>query len=200
MVLIYKISNQFGMLVNYSLGPSDDFSIVSHSVTLVPRLEYSVNLLSEIIETLSEKKSEIKESNKDLASFFDEKDAAHLESLELERTCWYCHEVLYVVKKRASGINGITSLPEVLPSVIQMIRTISARLYEILPDCSQKLSELSVHLGSIVMDSAALTKARFDFRQSNEESASVLDKVKLMTNSKMCKSYPNVGFLKTCDT
>lgn len=187
------------MFVKYSVESSDDFNI-SHSVTLVPRLEYSVNLLSEIIETLSEKKSEIKESNRDLVTFFDEQDPAHLQSLELEKTFWYCHEVLSIVKKRASGINGLTSLPEVLPSTIPVIRTISAKLFEIMPNSSQKLSELSVHLGSIVLDSAALTKARFDFSQSNEESARTLDEVKLMVDSKISKSYPNVDFFKLCNT
>ena len=187
------------MLVKCNVESSDDFNI-SHSVTLVPRLEYSVNLLSEIIDTLSEKKSELKVSNKDLTSYFDEQDPTHLQSLELEKTYWYCHEVLFVVKKRTSGINGVTSLPEVLPSVIPMIRTISAKLYEIMPNSSQKLSELSVHLGSIVLDSAALTKARFDFSQSNEESARILDEVKLMVDSKISKSYPNVDFFKLCNT
>ena len=65
------------MLVKYSIESSDDFNI-SHSVTLVPRLEYSARLLSEIIDALSEKKSELKESNKDLVSYFDEQDPAHL--------------------------------------------------------------------------------------------------------------------------
>ncbi len=196
---IQNSKSTFGMLVKCNIESSDDFNI-SHSVTLVPRLEYSVNLLSEIIDTLSEKKSELKESNKDLVSYFDEQEPTHLQSLELEKTYWYCHEVLSVVKKRTSGINGVTSLPEVLPSTIPMIRTISAKLFEIMPNSSQKLSELSVHLGSIVLDSAALTKARFDFSQSNEESARILDEVKLMVDSKISKSYPNVDFFKLCNT
>lgn len=187
------------MFVKYNVESSDNFNIF-HSVTLVPRLEYSVNLLSEIIDTLSEKKSELKKSNKELATIFDEQNPLHLQSLELEKTYWYCHEVLSIVKKRMSGINGVISLPKVLTSAIPMIRTISARLYGILPDCSQKLSELSVHLGSIVLDSAALTKARFDFSQSNEESASLLDEVKLMADSKISKLYPNVDFFKLCNT
>ena len=182
------------MFVKYSAESPDDFNI-SRSVTLVPRLEYSVNLLSKIIDTISEKKSELEKSNKELATFFDEQNPLHLQSLELEKTYWYCHEILSIVKKRASGINGVTSLPEVLTSTIPMIRTISAKLYGILPDCSQKLSELSVHLGSIV-----LTKARFDFSQSNEESASVLDEVKLMVDSKISKLYPNVDFFKLSNT
>jgi hypothetical protein len=55
-------------------------------------------------------------------------------------------------------------------------------------------------LGSIVLDSAALTKARFDFSQSNNEASIFLDEVKLMVDSKLSKQYPNVDFFKLCDT
>jgi len=50
------------------------------------------------------------------------------------------------------------------------------------------------------LDSAALTTARFDFIQSNQESATLLDKVKLMADSKLSKQYPNLDFFKLCNT
>jgi hypothetical protein len=77
-----------------------------------------------------------------------------------------------------------------------MIRTVSAQLFVVSPISSQKLSELSVCLGSIVLDSAVLTQARFDFSKSNEKSAILLDEVKLMVNSKLNKQYPIVDFFK----
>ncbi len=76
------------------------------------------------------------------------------------------------------------------------MRTISAKLFVLFPSCSQQLSELSVHLGSIVLDSAALTKARFDFNKSNHLSSTLLDEVKLMADSKLNKQYPLVDFFK----
>ena len=172
----------------------------SHSVTLVPRLGYSVNLLDEIVEILKEKRSEIKKSNKSLVCDFDETDKTHLKAIELEQTVVFSLETLYQIKKRTTSISGITSIPEALPAVIPMIRIISAQLFDILPNCSQKLSELSVHLGSIVLDSATLTKARFDFSQCNEESSSLLNEVKLIVDSKINKQYPNLDFFKLCDT
>ena len=42
-----------------------EYATISHSVTLVPRLEYSVNLLDEIVEILEKKRNELKKSNKD---------------------------------------------------------------------------------------------------------------------------------------
>lgn len=185
------------MLVRCSINVDEN---ISHSVTLVPRLEYSVNLLDEIITTLREKRDDIKELNRSLASDFDEEDKTHLAALNLEHTISFSFEVLSNTKKRMARISGISSIPEVLPSAIPMIRIISAQLFDVVPHCSQKLSELSVHLGSIVLDSAALTKARFDFSQSNEESSAILDEVKLMVDSKISKQYPNLDFFKLCTT
>jgi len=172
---------------------------ISHSVTLVPRLEYSMNLLNEIIETLEGKCIELKESNKFLALDFDESDKIHLNAIKLEQIMIRSLDILLHIKQRTGCISGIHSILEVLPASIPVIRTVSAQLYGLIPHCSQKLSELSVHLGSIVLDSAVLTKARFDFSQSNEESSTILDEVKLMADSKLNKQYPNLDFSKLCN-
>ncbi|MGY5149724.1 MAG: hypothetical protein ACW9W3_06645 [Candidatus Nitrosopumilus sp. bin_68KS] len=185
------------MLVKYN---ESDIEKISNSVTLVPRLEYSSNLLTEIIDILSEKLYDLKKSNRDLVLFFDETDKNHLSAMDLERTLAFSLEVLKTIQKRIISISGIHSIPEALPSSIPMIRTISAQFFSIAPICSQRLSELSVHLGSIVLDSASLTKARFDFSQSNHESSIFLDEVKLMVDSKISKQYPNVDFSKLCNT
>jgi len=184
------------MLVKCSVPSDHD---ISHSVTLVPRLDYSMNLLNGIIEILEEKYDDLKESNKFLALDFDEYDKTHLNAIKLEQILIHSLDILLHIKQRTSCISGIHSIPEVLPVSIPMIRTVSAQLYRIIPHCSQKLSELSVHLGSIVLDSAVLTKARFDFSQSNEESSTILDEVKLMADSKLNKQYPNLDFSKLCN-
>ena len=187
------------MLVKYNFD-TIRYENISHSVTLVPRLEYSTHLLSEIVDILTEKLNNLKKSNSDLVLFFDESDKNHYIALELEQNLNFSLSVLLHIKKRITCISGVNSIPEVLPSSIPMIRTVSAQLFNILPMCSQKLSELSVHLGSIVLDSAALTKARFDFSQSNGESSLFLDEVKLMVGSKLSKQYPNVDFSKLFNT
>ena len=169
---------------------------ISHSVTLVPRLEYSLNLLNDIIEILEKTRSELKESNKFLAFDFDESDKVHLKAIKLEQIMMNSLDILLHIKQRTGRISGIHSIPQVLPASIPMIRTVSAQLFGVIPYCSEKLSELSVHLGSIVLDSAVLTKARFDFRQSNDESSAILDEVKLMADSKLSKQYPNLDFSK----
>ena len=45
-----------------------------------------------------------------------------------------------------------------------------------------------------------LTTASFDFSQSNNESSTSLNEVKLMVDSKLSKQYPNLDFFKLCNT
>ena len=183
------------MLINYSIDTIESTN-TSHSVTLVPRLDYSVNLLNDIIEILQEKKIELKNVNQYLITDFNEDDKFHLKNIKLEHLVVSSLDVLIKIKNQIGSISGINSIPEILTSSIPMIRIVSAKLFVLFPMYSQKLSELSVHLGSIVLDSAALTKARFDFSKSNHMSALLLDEVKLMTDSKLNKRYPLVDFYK----
>jgi len=196
---IQNLEQQNSMLAKCDVSTLE-YENISHSVTLVPRLEYSVNLLDEIVEVLKKKRHDLKKSNRPLVADFDETDNTHLKAIELERIMAFSLEILSQIKKRTRRISGVSSIPEVLPAAIQLIRTVSAQLFDIVPNCSHKLSELSVHLGSIVLDSAALTKARFDFSQSNEESSTLLNEVKLMVDSKISKQYPNLDFFKICNT
>jgi hypothetical protein len=183
------------MLVKYGLDALASEN-TSYSVTLVPRLNFSIDLLSSIIEILQEQRIELKNLNKHLIIDFDEFDQSHLKSLKLEQMIVFSLDILFQIKSQIDLISGIQSIPEILPSSIPMIRTVSAQLFVVSPISSQKLSELSVCLGSIVLDSAVLTQARFDFSKSNEKSAILLDEVKLMVNSKLNKQYPIVDFFK----
>ncbi len=187
------------MLVKYSIDSLNPDTI-SHSVPLVPRLEYSVNLLNEIIDLIEKKRFDLKDSNQYFMNNFDENDESELNSIKLEQSVTLSLEILFQIRNRTSRISDVTSITEILPSSIHVIRIVSAQLFEILPHCSQKLSELSVHLGSILLDSAALTKAKFDFGNSNDESSIFLDEVKLMADCKISKQYPNLDFLKSSNT
>ena len=193
------LHHQNSMMVKHSITPLE-YETISHSVTLVPRLEYSLKLIDEIVGVLKKKRHEIKKSNKILGEEFDENQKDHLISLSMERTIVFSLEVLMRIKKRIGSISGIGIIPKLLPSSIQMVRIVSAKLFEFIPHCSQILSELSLHMGSIVLDSAALTSARFDFSKSNEESSSLLDEVKLIADSKISKQYPNLDFFKLDNT
>ncbi|RNJ78988.1 MAG: hypothetical protein D9C04_06180 [Nitrosopumilus sp. B06] len=164
---------------------ADTITDISHTVTLVPRLQYSGILLDGIVLSLRAMRDSLHESNRDITEW---------EALESEEMIVLALEAVITVQKKAGQISGVNSIPEVLSASIQVIRTVSASLYEMMPGCSRRLSELSVHLGSIVLDSAAITHARFDFGRSNSESAAMLDEAKLIADSKLKKQYPNVDF------
>ncbi len=176
------------MLVRCS-ADSLEIENISHSVTLVPRLKYSVNLLNDAIDVLDCKQNDLKNINKDMIFDFDDSDEIQVDALKVEYVVTFSLNTLLYVKKNMEKISNVSSIPEILPSAIPVIRTISATLFDIIPKCSQKLSELSVHLGSIVLDSAALTTARFDFSRSNVKSSILLDEIKSMVNSKFTSRY-----------
>lgn len=185
---IQSLKIAFGMLVKYSAN-SLDIENISHSVTLVPRLKYSVDLLNDAIDVLDSNHNDLKNANKDLDVDFDESDELQVDALKMEHLVVFSLETLLYVKKSMEKISNVYSIPEIIPSSIPVIRTISAKLFDVIPQCSQKLSEISVHLGSIVFDSVALTTARFDFSQSNVESSILLNEVKLMVNSKLSTEW-----------
>ncbi len=177
----------------------DECVNVSHTVTIVPRLEYSIELLNNIVAVLKKKKTELKKLNRNFLEL-DDSDCTYVKTLDFERTLVFSLEILSQIQKKMNSISGINSIPELLHFTIPLIRTVSAQLFSLLPTCSQNLSELSVHLGSIIFDSAVLTEARFDFSKSNIKSSSVLNEVKLMVDSKISKQYPNLDFSKACNT
>ena len=179
------------MIGQYSL--SMESVNISQTRTIVPRLYYSNNLLAKIIDVLKNKKSKLKKSNRMLFAECDQ-DFTCLKAIDLERTVSFSIEILNYIQKRIESVSRIDEIPKVFPSLVPMIRTISAQLIDIIPELSQLLSELSVHIGSIVLDSATITKAQFDFSQSNIESLLMLDEVKLMVDSKISKQYPHLDF------
>ena len=181
------------MMIKCGIGsrPGD----VSQAVTIVPRLDYSEGLLSGIIGDLESREAWLKASNQRLLEASEADEAALRDAVDLERTIVFSLEALSRVRQRLRSISGISSIPAILPPAIPAVRTVSAQLHGVMPACSQKLCELSVHLGSIVLDSATISTAKFDFGQSNSESATLLDEVKLMVDSKISKQYRNLDFL-----
>ena len=169
---------------------------VNQTITLMPRLNYSNDLLDELITKLKSEIKDIKKSNRSLLIEFDATDKDDFDALELERTIAFSLEILEYVQNRMNSISDISSIPEKISSIVPVLRTVSSKLFDIMPGCSQKLCELSIYLGSVVLDSATLINAKFDFSQSNHESSSVLDEVKLIVDSKINKQYPNLDFFK----
>lgn len=169
---------------------------VSQRSTLMPRLEYSIQLLEKILSQLKEKKYDLTKSNLSSISTTSKLENSDLRQVELEKTFFFAVESLSRIHKRLESLSGISSIPIILPSTIPVIRTISSQLFEIMPESSQNLCELSTVLGSVLIDSGTITEAKFDFSASNQESNLLLDKAKLIVDSKLSKQYPNLDFFK----
>ena len=169
---------------------------ISGSVSLSPRLEYSANMLDEAVTIIQTDLAKISDANREEIDDLGPDNPRTALLLETEQKVSFSLLVALEVQKKIHNIHSVHSIIEILPSTIPVIRTISAKLFDILPACSAKLSEISVQLGSIVLDSAILTKASFDFCHSSNEWSSLFDEAKLIADSKLCKQYPNVDFLK----
>lgn len=97
---------------------------VSQTVTLVPRLDYSNELLKNIIDVLKRKKTELKKLNRNFLEL-DDNDHTFVLALDFERTITFSLEILSQIQKRMNSISGITSIPNLLPLTIPMIRTVA---------------------------------------------------------------------------
>ena len=178
----------------YRFVKSDFFKIgISQQRTIMPRLSFSNVLLDDILTELKKEKSKLSKNNKILAEF-DKYTALELDLIEREKLLRLAVQALSEIQKRLNALNHVSIIPEIIPSLIPSIRGVSSQLHDSYPDCSNQLCELSSVLGSILIDSASITEARFDFKQSNLDSAILLDKAKLMVDSKLDKLYPNLRF------
>ncbi len=90
---------------------------ISNSVSLVPRLDYSINLLDEIIEILKIKRYDLKKSNLNSVSDFNDTDDIFLKSIELERIMIFSLETLSQIQERIGRISGVYSIPKILPFI-----------------------------------------------------------------------------------
>ena len=161
--------------------------------TIMPRLYFSHELLCKTIHILEDKNSELKKTNKILLLTSNPKKVC-IKTFENERKISISLETLKFIQKKLNSFSRIDEIPKIFPPLVPVIRTVSANLFDIHPKSSQLLSELSVHLGSIALDSASITKANFDFSQTSIESSLLLDKGKLIADSKISKQYPHLNF------
>ena len=171
---------------------------ISHAGTLRPRLDSSSTLIDSLILQLENKRCDIADINAVLLAN-DEFELVE-QSIDDERLVCQSIATLDAIQSKIANISALSVIPTTLASAIPAIRILSSSLFELVPDCSQKLCELSVNLGSLVMDSAILTNSNCNFGLSNIESNRLLDEAKLMADSKIDKQYPNLETIKENNT
>lgn len=147
---------------------------VMRQVALAPRLAYSRQLLEE--------------TTVDLARYI-QKSSSRPRHPESERILLFCLEVARRAETRLQ-IHNMDEIPGMVPPAIWALRAASAQISDHLPECSARLSELAVHLGSIAMDAALL--ARVDIRYRGSESVDMLDSADAAAEIGLRKIYPEI--------
>ncbi len=167
-----------------------------NALTITPRLEYCMYLISRILEKLQNEYEKIRDSNH---KSYSNNEGTIMSSPEFrkqlvaESSLACAIEALKLVENKISSISQLSNIGRVLP-LVSIIRTINSTIYSVMPNESGDLVELSGILGSIVMDSGSLVEATFDFKQTNLESERILTEVNLIVDSKINKQYPNLNF------
>lgn len=165
-----------------------------YALSIKPRLEYCSYLVDVISDKLKQRYEKTKESN---TNAYSQKDATKSpqfkKQVESEFDLLRASEILRTVKKRLRSITRLSNIAENVSPLISLIRTINSSVYSSIPH-NHDLIELSTTLGSIVMDSGCLAEAKFDFKQTNLESAQILTEVNLIVESKIRKQYPQLNF------
>ncbi|NIP62733.1 MAG: hypothetical protein GWN01_06395 [Nitrosopumilaceae archaeon] len=163
------------------------------SIAITPRLRYSLSIIDEVVETVESELQEIHSTNENFEVYSEE---TILQSLEIQKSLFLVCLSLLELKKRVQTIQGVRAVPITLLFSVPMTRYLSSAIFDINPSCSQKLSELSISLGSLIMDSAIIVGASFDLKAATKQSSEFIDEVKLMVNSKINKLYPNLEIKK----
>ncbi len=167
-----------------------------NALTIKPRLEYCMYLVSKILPKLQNEYEKVRDSNHKSYSYneglaTDNPEFKKQVTAESSLAC--AIEALKLVENKLSSVSQLSNIAEVLP-LVSIIRTVNSTIYSVMPNESGDLVELSGILGSIVMDSGSLVEATFDFKQTNLESKQILTEVNLIVDSKINKQYPNLNF------
>lgn len=152
-------------------------------VTISPRLSYSVGLAESVLGRIDGALKAVRSANADEPDRY---------GVGTERRLAFCHEALSAVHGRLGQISDIRTVPDCLPAMIPAVRAIGAALHCQDVQSSRQLAGIASVLGSVLVDSAAITGAKFDFDRHNRDSQKLLNQAKLSADSKIRKQYPNL--------
>lgn len=155
---------------------------VIQQVALAPRLNYSKQLLCDVMDTLQKC---------DIAT---EKyaDTEHM-AIKRQHTIVFCMEVLAKVEQVLANIRSMDQIPDSVPPTIGVLRTVGVQISSEFPHCNNTLCELAVHLGSVSVDSALL--GRIDIKYLGAISEDILKSSRILAEKKMRRLYPNSAIM-----
>ena len=96
------------------------------------------------------------------------------------------------VRSAIAGASSLRAIPRGLAPAASVARALGSALSGPAPACGRGLCGLSVALGGIVADSAALTGSRCDFGLSNAEAGRILGEAREEARREVRRRYPNL--------
>lgn len=151
---------------------------VIQQVALAPRLDYSRQLLHDVMDTLQRCGTDAERHD----------DAKH-SLIRRQYTIMFCMDVLDKVRQSLEGIRGMDQIPNIVPPTIGVLRAVGVQLSSEFPHCNNTLCEMAVHLGSVSVDSALLR--RIDIKYSGTISEDMIKESRMMAEKKIRRLYPN---------
>ena len=151
---------------------------VIQQVALAPRLDYSKQLLHDVMDTLQR-----------CGIDAEKHDDTKYSLIKRQYTIMFCMEALTKVRQALEDIHGMDQIPNIVPPTIGVLRAVGVQLSSEFPHCNNTLCELAVHLGSVSMDSALLR--RIDIKYSGTISEDMIKKSRMTAEKKIRKLYPN---------
>lgn len=172
------------------------YSRARYAGTIRPRLESALRLIDTSTLQLQSRQSHIEQILNNSVLFDNNTNNCVSDVLEksVQEIKIINQAIICLDKIRAKllGISDLSSIPYTIACLIPVVRAQSSCIFHLLPICSKQLCRLATDLGSIVVDSAILTKTHCNFEISNIESNLILDEAKLISDSKIDKQYPNL--------
>ena len=108
-------------------------SNLTHASTIMPRLNYTFNLLETILNDLKKAKSNITKNNQIIFNDCKEMEDSPNNLIHSEKIITFAVDSLTLIQKQIKSLTGINSLPAVLPPTIPIIRTISSQIFSTFP-------------------------------------------------------------------
>ena len=185
----------------YHIDAPDTESTVMQEATLIPKLQYASDLLSNIIEDLGKLHREATRISKRRAAKQEGIGSNSLVcAVTNERLVALAFESTYLSHLKLCRLEMISSISRVIPSIIPVIRAASSQSYTVAPHSSASLCEVAAILGSVAMDAALMAKTSIDYELRVEQSDRTLKHVKSIVDSKLSELYPKLDLTRLGST
>ncbi len=168
----------------------------SQGATLVPRLHRASHILKCAISELEVTQRRASRISKKLGSQEGIDPSILVDAVSAERLAALAAVSAQMAHTELRGADSMRSLAWALPPVISVIRAAGSQSHSVEPDASAMLCEAAAILGSIAVDAALIDGAQVRYDVCVGRSADIIERAKLIVDSKLSKSYPKLDLAR----